>query len=511
MKRNTHPCLRVWGECKFGPSCQYLQATYDLCLHFAKGYCSQGRSCPFSHDPTWGIPEYGAAPTHDEMPVCIHWTAGHCRNGAKCPFGHPEAPQPAAPKSAKSPPRLSWSPTQGQSKGKGTNGAGRAPPACKFFMQGLCNKGLQCPFLHPETNEEDLIRPAANDERAAKRARLERLQAAAAGAGKPDVPAVKADPVQVYISAHKGDSQAVVLSRPEELRGKLSNLRKLALQGRLRFLVDFDQTITYFAGNGPHGRNQSTHFVMESCYREELQVKAKELVQKYYPKEVDPTLSMAEKVQWMEKWTTEAHALAVESGVTMAQLRQGVADSAVRVRERFEDFLQFCSKHSFPVLVFSAGIADVAKEIFRQKLKAPLPDCVELFANKLLVGDGGRIVGFHQPVQHVFNKRLSTYFQATQSAGETQGRLDGCDWIVDILGEDVSTSHKNWGFVCIGDSLGDADIVDVEVAECIKIGFLNTAVDTRMESFREKFDIVLTGDGDFQPVLDVCYVGCDLS
>lgn len=48
------------------------------------------------------------------------------------------------------------------------------------------------------------------------------------------------------------------------------------------------------------------------------------------------------KVRWMEQWTEEAHQLAVSSGVTIAQLRQAVADSAVRVREKFEDFLQFC-------------------------------------------------------------------------------------------------------------------------------------------------------------------------
>jgi hypothetical protein len=54
-------------------------------------------------------------------------------------------------------------------------------------------------------------------------------------------------------------------------------------------------------------------------------------------------------------------------------------------------------------------------------------------------------------------------------------------------------------------------VVDVEVAECIRIGYLNTAVDERLGAFKEKFDIVLTGDRGFGPVLDLCYAACEFS
>ena len=110
----THPCLRVWGSWKFGAQCQYYRASYDLCLHYTKGHCSQGDWCEFSHDDTWGIAPASNSPLSAAGPsgassrqvvnttshtVCVHWSAGRCRNGDSCRFEHPAgaAPVPQVP------------------------------------------------------------------------------------------------------------------------------------------------------------------------------------------------------------------------------------------------------------------------------------------------------------------------------------------------------------------------------------------------------------------------------
>lgn len=489
--KETHPCLRVWGECKFGPSCQFINAAYDLCLHFAKGYCSEGDYCTFSHDPTWGIPTYTAAanaPTTraSPPPICVHWQAGHCRNGASCAFGHP---QPATRKEP--PPKAVSASTEGRSS---------AP--CKFFLQGGCTKGLQCSFTHPEIAEKDLIRPDANG-KVAKKARLEDLKKASNASPA----AASKDPVEVYLAAHSDPTGTVVVSRPEELRGKLHRLRALALQGRVRFLVDFDQTITTYAGQGLHGRNPTCSHLMEMCYDDENRAKAKEYLNKYYPKEIDPTLTMAEKIRWMEEWVKMSNSVTIAANLTLQQVHQKLSEATVRIRDKFQDFLLFARGHRFPVLVFSAGISEIVSEVFRMRLSPSLLDSVEVFANKFALDADGRIVGYVEPHHHVFNKRLSAYYRYRQPRTVPEAG----DWILDAAGEDDLERQKQWGIICIGDSLGDADIVDIPVAECIKIGFLNTSPETRMEEFKQKFDIVITGDGDFQPILDVCYVGCDVS
>ena len=138
-----HPCLRIWGKCA-SKNCAFANAPYDLCIHFAKGQCSFGDHCQQLHDSTYSWKEKPTA--------CKFYMQGMCTKGLKCTFSHSEP------------------------KGKDTGPATLEPKlatqkqvACKFYLQGLCTKGLQCKFAHPDPDAKDVIRPAASQERAAKR------------------------------------------------------------------------------------------------------------------------------------------------------------------------------------------------------------------------------------------------------------------------------------------------------------------------------------------------------
>lgn len=55
----------------------------------------------------------------------------------------------------------------------------------------------------------------------------------------------------------------------------------------------------------------------------------------------------------------------------------------------------------------------------------------------------------------------------------------------------------------LGDSLGDANMADglkFEEDEIVRIGFLNTDVDNKLEAYLDRFDVVLTDDSSLLPL-----------
>ena len=52
--------------------------------------------------------------------------------------------------------------------------------------------------------------------------------------------------------------------------------------------------------------------------------------------------------------------------------------------------------------------------------------------------------------------------------------------------------------ILLGDSLGDLGMIEgFEYNEIIKIGFLNENIKEQLDIYKEKFDVVIINDGDF--------------
>lgn len=191
--------------------------------------------------------------------------------------------------------------------------------------------------------------------------------------------------------------------------------------------------------------------------------------------QVDPSILLPQKVVYMEEWVHKAHDLLLQYGFTKALLPTAVQHANVAVREGLNELLalsdvrrglacrvirdcrvSFCAcvvvnnihrvcaitasanqsihprtptlalrrqRAQVPFLIFSAGIADVIEEVCAQQLRHPLPGNVHIVSNHMLFekgngeGDGGdKLVGFTEPVFHVFNKRCVFLFPLVRSA-----------------------------------------------------------------------------------------------
>lgn len=88
--------------------------------------------------------------------------------------------------------------------------------------------------------------------------------------------------------------------------------------------TDFDMTLTKYWKDGK--RSMSSHGVLEasSCLSQATKESLGRLYAKYYPIEVDPTISHEEKVKAMVQWWESAHDLIVEAKLTKASIQQMV-------------------------------------------------------------------------------------------------------------------------------------------------------------------------------------------
>ena len=179
----------------------------------------------------------------------------------------------------------------------------------------------------------------------------------------------------------------------------------------------------------------------------------------------------------MIEWWTATHENMVASGLTKAGLTAACQQSGILMRHGFAALAQSLLDEKIPLLIFSAGIAEVLEGVIHAHgLDHPNQTII---GNRMIFeeeenGGGGKLLGFRDPLIHVFNKNEALkmhleYFEAQRS-------------------------RKN--SILMGDSLGDLKMVEgVEsVANCLTIGFLNTKVDELLERYMEHFDLVLVND-----------------
>ncbi|KHN06641.1 Cytosolic 5'-nucleotidase III [Glycine soja] len=116
----------------------------------------------------------------------------------------------------------------------------------------------------------------------------------------------------------------------------------------------------------------------------EYNAKRHQLYEYYHPLEFSPTIGLEEKTKLMEEWWGKTQGLLVEGGLTYDSIRQSVGNANIPFREGERDA---------PVLIFSAGLADIIEEVLRQKLHRSFKN-VRIVSNRMVFDDDGRLVTF---------------------------------------------------------------------------------------------------------------------
>ncbi|XP_059366104.1 cytosolic 5'-nucleotidase 3-like [Carassius carassius] len=264
---------------------------------------------------------------------------------------------------------------------------------------------------------------------------------------------------------------SVRMKEPERVEQVLSSMRS-AGAGTLQVISDFDMTLTRFSYNGK--RCPTSHNIMDNSklISEECKAELKNLLDTYYPIEIDSRRSVEEKLPLMVEWWTKAHELLVQQKISKDSLAVIVRESEAMLRDGYQQFFDHLHQMSVPLLIFSAGVGDVLEEVIRQA--GVFHPNVKVFSNYMDFDESGVLQAFKGELIHIYNKREGALLNA-EHFKELQSRCN---------------------VLLLGDSLGDLNMSDgvMDLENILKIGYLNDKVDERRESYLNSYDIVLEKD-----------------
>ena len=178
--------------------------------------------------------------------------------------------------------------------------------------------------------------------------------------------------------AAEARDRGVVVANPAKLRAKKEAFARAGGAGALRVVADFDYTLTRFWADAPANtvRAFSSHRTIEDSglLSDAYHARVKAMQQKYYPLEVSTTLSHEEKLAHMIDWWNGAHETLVNDacGFRRAHIREAVRRARAQepharllLRPGAAQFMNALHAAGVPLLVFSAGVADVLEEVVR--------------------------------------------------------------------------------------------------------------------------------------------------
>jgi len=304
---------------------------------------------------------------------------------------------------------------------------------------------------------------------------------------------------------------------PERLRKRLSAMQEEGAN-QLMIMADFDFTITkrWFDNEKKSEVPSSFGVVKQSSLVDEVFRKSmQDLFHKYWPIETDPDMTMEKKTPFIEEWIAEELKLLKAVGLTEVKLCQMISDHTLVYRDEFPTFCSILQKSEIPMVVSTAGLADVVKGAL--KGWGFLSDNISILGNYFAWDPKSKLVtGFRDEVVHTQNKEKSmkTFLEAQgkdqedkedPEAKENQGV--GGDEEVETKRPRLSSQLRvRPNILIMGDSLGDARMA-LELSQAqnvIKVGFLNDKnPESKMTAFTETFDIVLMNDDSMEVPVDL--------
>lgn len=275
------------------------------------------------------------------------------------------------------------------------------------------------------------------------------------------------------------NTQQQVVSVDQENLEKAKRKIKEAGHEKFHVVSDFDRTVTY--GLTSHGDRTPTVISQlradPKYLGQEYADEAHRLFDHFRPKEIDSKLSLEEKKREMHEWWRLHFQLIARSGFTRGLAARVVKEKPLKFRKGFREFLEFLRSKNIPIVFISASLGDMIVEYLKcEGLDFPN---VYVISNRYDFDSSGRATRIMEPIIHTFNKT-----EASLQDSEAYG---------------VIKSRPN--ILLMGDSDGDAGMIEgFPYENLIKVAFLNENVEESLPKFKERFDVVLTGDQDFDYV-----------
>ena len=243
----------------------------------------------------------------------------------------------------------------------------------------------------------------------------------------------------------------------------------------LGVVADFDRTLTSATSCSAHGVMERVTGTSDE-YKRATQANTA----KFYPIEIDPKLTIEQKLPYMREWYESNHAAMVDASITSSQIDSAILEAPVIMRDGSLDLLSVLQTNAVPLIVFSAGLADIIERILNDRFSSPLPPTIRVVSNRMSFSSSGLLESFSEPLIHMFNKSQAAVPPSEQLVRKNQ--------------------------ILLGDGYGDRTMCDgafTPPETLLKIGFLNDHVKEKLEDYKEAFDVVIVEDGSMDVVVDI--------
>ncbi|CAL9155739.1 unnamed protein product [Musa hybrid cultivar] len=257
-------------------------------------------------------------------------------------------------------------------------------------------------------------------------------------------------------------------------------------------IADFDGTLTRYWIDGRRG--QTSHGLLQQG-NAEYDAKRQALYEYYHPLEISPTIPIEEKTKLMEEWWEKTHGLLIEGGVTYDAIKKSVSEATIAFRDGVVELFEFLEELDVPVLVFSAGLADIIEEVFRQKLHRSFKN-VKVVSNRMVFDEKGCLVAFKGKTIHVLNKNEHALDMAAP-IHDKFGYPNGYN-------PDSVLMKERTNVLLLGDHVGDLGMSDgLSYENRIAVGFLNNNTEMSFKSYLDAFDVVYLNDASMRGVVEL--------
>lgn len=267
----------------------------------------------------------------------------------------------------------------------------------------------------------------------------------------------------------------IIISNPEEFKKKKEVFVEAGFD-KLHIISDFDRTLTKAFVDGKKFTSITSQLYNGNYLSDNYTAGAQTLHDKYHPIEIDPSVSFEDKLIAMESWWREHYELMIKSGLKMKDIEDIVEKFSPGFREGVFEFLDLLKEVKVPLVIFSSsGIGEAIPMSFEKIGK--LSKNISIISNSFNFDENGVAISIKEPMIHVFNK------------GEVA--LKGLPVFESVV------DRKN--VLLLGDSLGDLGMIEgFNYDDLITVGFYNYEAEESLENYKKKFDVVITGDGDFE-------------
>lgn len=255
----------------------------------------------------------------------------------------------------------------------------------------------------------------------------------------------------------------------------------------IQVISDFDWTLTYIKDKKT---NEFIPAIISVLYNkwylsEEYSKKAKELESIYIPIEKDESIPLETRKLKMDEWRRRHEELLVQSGLSKKHIDDVVNSGVIQLRDGCDRLFKMLKDENIPITIFSASwLGTYAISSYLEKNNVNY-DNIHFVSNEFIWDEKWNAVSWKEPFITSLNK------DETVISSDTYPEL-----------YEKVKDRKN--VILLWNGTGDAAMAKDEANDLVlRIWFLEDKNSSKLEKFKELFDVILLWDWWMNEVIDI--------